>query len=218
EALAACEIGARDMPLTMTLNDYDPIATSYYIHAKRSESVPIAAYLGYYQSVEYFFRRYALRSAIALLQRCMKNPTFTVWNDGQAANLISALSDEIKETQRELPQLKSVLTFCVSPDGLLEFLESDGSLRDHLRRKDRLPGIAPIGNGLQGQELVDRIAERIYQLRCQIVHSKGENQKGESILLLPDSNAANYVREDLKVMRYIARTVVWASADRIDLR
>lgn len=202
----------------MTMNDYDPIAASYYYHAKRSESVPIAAYLGYYQVIEYFFRRYTLKSAIAFLQSKMKDPNFTLWNDTQAANLVSALSDELRENQRELAQLRTVLSVCVDADELKQYLQSKPTLLHHLRQKDRLPGVTPIAHSLPGQQLLAQIAERIYRLRCQIVHSKGDNQKGESILLLPDSDAATYVRQDVELIRYLARTVVWASADRLDPR
>ncbi|MEV6361350.1 hypothetical protein [Nocardia asteroides] len=205
------------VPLSMTMNSYDPEAASYYYHARRSESVPVAAFLGYYQVLEYYFRRFAMRSSIEVLRRSLKNPAFDVWSDGQLARLLSALSDELPDRTAERTQLRAVLTHAVDVGGLREFLDSVPGLVEHLRRKDRVPGIAAVTAKTADEELVNQVADRIHQLRCQIVHSKGEQKQGEAVRLLPDSRAAALVREDVRVVRYLAMSVICASADRLAL-
>lgn len=205
-------------PLAMTMNAYDPEAASYYYHARRSESVPVAAFLGYYQVLEYYFRRFAMQSSIEVLRRNLKNPAFDVWSDGQLARLMSALSDELPDRTAERNQLRAVLTHAVDVGGLRELLDSVPGLVEHLRRKDRVPGIATVTTKTADQELLNQVADRIHQLRCQIVHSKGEQKQGEELRLLPDSRAAALVREDVRVVRYLAMSVICASADRLALR
>ncbi|GGK62995.1 hypothetical protein GCM10011591_39040 [Nocardia camponoti] len=207
-----------DEPLSMTMNCYDPDAASYYHHARRSESVPIAAFLGYYQVLEYFFRRFAMRSSIDVLRRTLKNPAFDVWSDDQLVKMLTALSDELPDRTAERNQLKAVLTHAVDADALKEFLDSVPGLTEHLRRKDRLPGVAIIASRAVGQELLDQIADRVHQIRCQIVHSRGESRQGETLRLLPDSPAAALVGEDVRIIRYLAMSVICASADRLNLR
>jgi hypothetical protein len=205
-------------PLKLTLNAYAREATSYYWHARKVENVPLAAYLGYYQVLEYHFQRYLHQDLIKLVRRRLKDPGLDIDNDHDLGRLMSAVGGALSRRNSELQQLTVTLSNCLDPENLAQFIANDESLSAHLTRKDGIPGIPTVPSNLAESSLVERVAERIHKLRCRIVHSKGESRGGEKILLLvPDSHAALSVKEDIKLVRFAAQAVIIASSDTLDL-
>ena len=204
-------------PLKLTLNAYAREATSYYWHARKVESVPLAAYLGYYQVLEYHFQRYLHQDLIKLVRRRLKDPGLDIDSDHDLARLMSAVDGALRRRNSELQQLTVTLSNCLDPENLAQFIANDESLSTHLTRKDGIPGIPTVPSNLAESSLVERVAERIYKLRCRIVHSKGESRGNEIFLLVPESHDALSVKEDIKLVRFVAQSVIIASSDTLDL-
>ncbi|MFE4457666.1 methylamine utilization protein MauJ [Nocardia tengchongensis] len=193
----------------LSLRSYDSQAISYLHHAKRSHAVPIAAFLGYYQVIEYFFSRYTRKSAVALLRAKLADQDFAAEHDRHAVDLIDALAEHTKRVHNERAQLRITLTDCLLPEQLRTFLRADEALHTHLGPRGPLTALPPID--IDSDQLINQVAERIYMLRCMIVHSKPEFRGSESVLLLPDSPTALLISDDVELVRYAAVAVIAAS-------
>ncbi|MCX2729485.1 hypothetical protein OOZ19_04485 [Saccharopolyspora sp. NFXS83] len=206
-----------DQPLNLSMNKYDELATKYYWHGRRSESVPLAAFLAYYQVLEYYFQRYVREDAIKLTRINLKSPSFMVENDDNIARLIQIFEDEVRAKSSEQNKLTATMLNCVDPELLAGFISCDSILARHLGNKDRLPGVPTVPSKLSGEQLVERVSERIYRLRCQIVHAKGDARDGKVVLLAPGTPEAVGVREDVKLVSHVAQAVMIASSTSIAL-
>jgi len=61
------------------------------------------------------------------------------------------------------------------------------------------------------------VADLIYDIRCKIVHTKGESAEGEVELLLPFSKEAELLFHDIELIQYIARKVLIAAGVPLSL-
>ncbi|MCP4441464.1 MAG: hypothetical protein GY810_21360 [Aureispira sp.] len=61
------------------------------------------------------------------------------------------------------------------------------------------------------------VADLIYDIRCKIVHTKGEGFDGEIDLLLPFTKAAELLYKDIELIQYVARKVLVAASTELSL-
>src|SRR5262249_41635905 len=64
----------------------------------------------------------------------------------------------------------------------------------------------PIAN--KEADLRNDVADLIYDIRCKIVHTKGDGYEGDLELLLPFSKEAELLFHDIELLQYIARQVL----------
>jgi hypothetical protein len=96
---------------------------------------------------------------------------------------------------------------------IVEFIESDKRYLDHFCSKSQvIKGVQKIY--LQGTQtdLRDQIADRLYAIRCRVVHTKQDGGGAEVELLLPSSREARSLNPDVQLMRLIAQKVLIAQA------
>jgi len=65
-------------------------------------------------------------------------------------------------------------------------------------------------------DLRNEVADRIYDIRCKIVHTKGGGE-GELELLLPFSKEAELLYYDIELIQYVARQVLIAASTPLRL-
>lgn len=63
---------------------------------------------------------------------------------------------------------------------------------------------------MQTPNLRQEVADRMYEIRCRIVHTKGS--EGEMELLLPFSTEAKRLGYDIELIEFIARKVIVAAS------
>jgi hypothetical protein len=61
-------------------------------------------------------------------------------------------------------------------------------------------------------DLRNDVADLIYDIRCKIVHTKGEGHEGDVKLLLPFSQEADLLFYDIELLQYVARLVLIAAS------
>ena len=67
------------------------------------------------------------------------------------------------------------------------------------------------------RDLREAIAERIYDIRCRIVHTKSDGGQTRSEVLLPFSKEADDLVVDVDLIQYIARQVLIATSTKLSL-
>ncbi|MFC0439670.1 hypothetical protein [Kutzneria buriramensis] len=199
-----------NQPLALTFNNYSKGGLSYYWHGRRAESVPTMEYLSYYQVLEYHFAQYALAATVEFTRQRLKDPRFDATGSESLASFVNAISKQVKSNSAELTMLQVTLSSSVDPSMLVEFIESDENLMRHLRNKNALPGVpvVPTNQPDKLDSIVEKFADRIYKVRCQLVHAKGENRQEGAYIMIPGSAEMRHLEQEIKLVRFAAQSVL----------
>lgn len=199
--------------------EYDAEPLSLYWYSRVAENMPLLQFLALYQCIEFFFPVYSVREAQRVLRTKIKDPTFNFDRDTDIAKLLQALRVSYKGgygSERE--QLTSVVENCVQYDELLAFLSEDRDRKEFYRDKEKFGDVSQVRIVLSGPagSLRQSVAERLYDIRCRIVHSKAE--QGEAIaVILPFSKEAQMLGQDISLARFVARKALIASGSALRL-
>jgi hypothetical protein len=206
-----------DLKLTAPKYKYSPEAISLYWYARTSSSMPLLQYLSYYQILEFYFPQYSYLDAQKKIKNLLKDPTFDSENDNHLAKVLDVVrvTAKGKSFGDEKSQIKATLQYCVDHKELKEYLEEDVERKDFfdIQKKSKSLVKNKISFSKSDQEILIDVANRIYDLRCRIVHTKDEN---DSELLLPFSTDLAYLKYDIDLIEFIARKVLISSCRNMD--
>lgn len=106
----------------------------------------------------------------------------------------------------------------MEPQELLEFF-AQGDRQDHFADKGSLLGVRTLAKNPENEkDLLAAVAERVYQIRCKIVHTKSDGgPEGEVGLLLPNSPEARALPNDIALVRLLEARVITAAASPFNL-
>ncbi len=188
--------------------EYDEAPMSLFWYAQSAIGMPLLRFLAYYQVIEFYFFSYSQEEAMRKIRNILKDPTFRTDRDTDIARLLAAVSVKGRGYGDERSQLRATLQACIDPSSLREFLTENDARKEFFSNKQK--GLAnhkvPINN--PEADLRNDVADLIYEIRCRIVHTKGDNQEGEINLLLPFSKEAELLYHDIELMQYVARQVL----------
>jgi hypothetical protein len=189
--------------------EFDSAPLSLYWYARSADNMPLLQFLAYYQVIEFYFPIYSQSEAQRRLKAILKDPVFRGDRDSDVARLLASI-----QVSRgggfgdERSQLRSVILECVDANDLRNFLQGSESRREFFATKSRgMPyHKLPIAN--PASDLRGDVAERIYDIRCKIVHTKADSRDASVELLLPFSKDADQLTTDIELMQYLARLVL----------
>jgi hypothetical protein len=207
-----------DLKFTPPKYKYDSEAISLYWYARTSVNMPLLQYLAYYQVLEFYFPQYSYADAQKKIKNLLKDPSFDSGNDNHLAKIL----DIVKVTSKgksfgdEKTQIKATLQHCLDSKALKEFLSENEERKDFfdIQKKSKSLIKQKISFNKSEQEILIDIANRIYGLRCRIVHTKEEN---DSELLLPFSSELAYLKFDIELIEYVARKVLIAGSRAFEI-
>lgn len=205
--------GDAKIDLQFPVSEFDSAPLSLYWYGRSADEMPLLQFLAYYQVVEFYFPVYSQSEAQRKLKVILKSPTFRGDRDADIARLLAAIHvSRSGAFGDERSQLRATMLECVDPDSIREFIESDSVLKEfYLTGSKSLPfhkiPLANVALDLRGD-----IAERIYDIRCRIVHTKSDGRDAAGELLLPFSKEAELLVSDIKIMRYVAQQVLIAGS------
>ena len=192
---------------------YDPEAMSLYWYARTADRMPLLQFLAYYQVVEFYFPVYTNRETQQLIRALVKDPRFSIDRDADLAGLLSAirLHGGSSGFGEEKSQLRAAIEACTTATELRIFLRED-SEREEFFKSDKARRLSKEKLSAQSPDadLQRLISERLYDIRCRIVHSK--ESIGDRALLLPFSREARMMQHDIALIEYIARKVIIAAS------
>lgn len=196
--------------------EYDKAPMSLYWYAKSAAGMPLLRFLAYYQAVEFYFPTYYRAEANRRIRSVLKDPSFRSDRDTDLAKIIGALqSGRPGGGGDERSQLRATINECVTAEGLRQFITEDEGRSTFLSSKTK--GLTehklPIAN--KDADLRNDVADRIYDIRCKIVHTKGDGSDFE--LLLPFSREADQLHHDIDLLEYVTKQVLVAASTQISL-
>jgi len=170
--------------------------------------MPLLQFLAYYQVIEFYFFSYSQEEARRKVRNILKDPTFRTDRDTDIAKVLGAVNVKGRGYGDERSQLRATLQACIDSNSLREFLSENDDRKEFFSNKQK--GLAnhkvPINN--PEADLRHDVADLIYEIRCRIVHTKGDNREGDVDLLLPFSKEAELLYHDIELMQYVARQVL----------
>jgi hypothetical protein len=192
-------------------NKYAPEPLALYQYGRSASALPLLEFLAYYQAVEYFFPYFAAEETLRKVTMALRDPRFQATDEAAVSRVIrmaASASPRIGPNERE--QLKMTVRACVEPDLLLEFIQSSNRVEEHFCSKNQaIRGVNKIY--LTGSiDVRDQVAERIYTIRCRIVHTKQEGGDSGVELLLPSSRESRSLSPDVDLLRIVARQALMA--------
>lgn len=199
--------------------EYDLEPISLYWYAKESLGMPIFQYLAFYQTIEFYFPIYSSFEAKQKIQSIIKDPRFNANRDSDISKIISTIkiSSGGKSFGSEKEQLRATLASCTDNNELSSFFKLD-EVRFNFYSENKGKNISKskISVKSDAADLITEVSERIYAIRCRIVHTKAT--EGDFEVLLPYSSEVKELNYDLELIEFIARKVLINSSRPIRLQ
>ncbi len=193
-------------------HEYETAPISLYWYARDARGLPLLRFLALYQCIEYFFPTYSEAEAKRRIGIILKDPAFRSDRDSDIARILTAIKISRSGFGNEKSQLKAVFDACVDPDELRTFIDVAPELREHLIGKGRRFGFHKIPVANESLDLRSDVAERIYDIRCKIVHTKDEEHPEGKGMILPFSDEAESLELDNVLLEFVAQKVIIGSS------
>jgi hypothetical protein len=198
---------------------YDENAVTIYQHARELASnrlVPMrsACYLAYYQVLEYFMPAFGRAEAMFRVRNHLLDPGFDANDDTRVGRLLNEVIAS-KRFESERTQLRATLRACVTDQEMVAYFDSRESDAALLAGPGHISSVRRISRS-DSTPLIDQCADRVYDIRCRIVHSKDATASGQSAAILPGSAEEVELDADVELIEYLARAVIAASGRDVD--
>ena len=186
-------------------------AASLYLYARQLIDIPLLEYLVYYQVIEFYMPTYTRTATIIRLRNMLKDPRFDYNNDLALGRLLDTIAPTGRKTMSEKEQLEATITYCVDDAAITAFLDDRPAAAKALADKNRIRNVRVISTHHRQTPLTSQVAERIYDLRCRIVHSKDSGSEAVSAIR-PFEHETRLMGHDLSLIRFIAQRLLIASS------
>jgi len=174
---------------------------------------PLLRYWSLYQVLEYFFPKYSEANRLQAVKQIVLSPTFDPHNDEELLRVIMA-TETRADRQGEREQLNLCLKGITQKEVVVEVIVDLG-LKDALVKKG---GPSEKAVHTEDPELLAQLSDRIYDIRCKIVHSKSSGPGDAGPGLLPGTSDDLLVRPELPLLEFLAERALIASSEKFDWR
>ena len=186
---------------------------SLYWYGRSATGMPLLQFLAFYQVIEFYFPIYSQSEAQRRLKAILKDPTFRGDRDTDIARLLAAIHvSRSGAFGDERSQLRATLMECSDSDALRLFMEADEERKDFFLNKAKSSPYHKIPLANPNVDLRNDVADRIYDIRCKIVHTKSDSRDGDVELLLPFTSEAEQLAVDIELVQHLAQFVLVAGS------
>lgn len=195
--------------------EYDNAPLSLYWYARSARGMPLLQFLAFYQCIEFYFPTFSQAEARRKIGLLLKDPTFRADRDSDVAKLLQAIFvSRSGGVGDERTQLRATINECLSAEEVRAFFEDDEDLKAYFSAKPKTGGVHRIPLGNATADLRNDVADRIYNIRCRIVHTKDGEQHGSGggAMILPFSEEADFLIFDIELAQFVARKVLIATS------
>ncbi|MFF8261153.1 hypothetical protein [Streptomyces virginiae] len=198
---------------TLPKLQYSAEPLSLYRYARSATGMPLLEFLAYYQVLEYHFSRYSQRDLLDKLRNELRDPSFRADDERHLARILRITRQSGRGYGDERSQLKATIRYCVSEDAISDFFLGNPEILDHFgAKKQVILGLEPVDLLRKKGDAADLLCERIYNIRCRVVHSKEDGGGQMDSLLMPFTPEAESIRAENVLMKFLAQKVLIAGA------
>lgn len=190
--------------------EYDNVPMSLYWFAQSNTTSPIFMYFALYQVLEYYFPIYSTINVKSKIQNIIKDPKFNVNTDTDIMRLLNTVKfNHSGSFGDEREQLDTTLRHITSGEDIIQFINEHEHLKEYYTNRDSLK-LADKKLKLTDEiGIIKDLAERIYDIRCRIVHNKASETNKK---ILPITKEADYLINDVEVLKFVARKAIIANS------
>lgn len=186
---------------------------SLYWYGRSATGMPLLQFLAFYQVIEFYFPIYSQSEAQRRLKTILKDPTFRGDRDTDIARLLATINvSRSGSFGDERAQLRTTLMECSDSDALRIFMEEDDERKDFFLNKAKSLPYHKIPLASPTVDLRNDVADRIYDIRCKIVHTKSDSRDGNVELLLPFTKESEQLTFDIGLVQHLAQLVLVAGS------
>lgn len=189
---------------------YPSEALSLYSYGRSASGMPLLQFLAYYQILEFFFPMHYRQHLLRRLRQELTDPRFDVTDDAHLARLLNTMSSSRAGYGSERDQLKATINGCVDESTVRAFLHEDADRLAKLGDKKAIRSVPTVVDDGHHGSLIDQVAERIYAIRCRVVHAKSDGGDMAVDLLLPGSSEAVALVADISLLQFVAQKAIVA--------
>lgn len=186
-----------------------------------SSDDPLIQFIGYYHILEYFFEEVYKKELIRLVREEIIRPEFSVNNDSELAKIIEKIGNKSSSYTfaNEREALKLTLKDFVMLDKVIDKLTYYTSEYVDYYKDNKVPFSGGVKVDLisDNKEIFEKLANRIYETRTSIIHSKSNELKSENkkrFIYSPfkDSEALS---KEIPLIKALAEEVIINSAESL---
>jgi len=203
--------------LTFPKSEYHFEPISLYWYGRGAKGLPLLEFLAHYQVLEYYFPYYTELEAKRTISNMLKDPTFNSHNESDIVKIINTVK-RLSGTGRnieEKKQLESTLNECIDIPSLKSFISNTNIINFFNSSDYKKISAFKLIPDLKDEEFFKNVVNRVYDIRCKIVHTKTSAETGNSNLILPFSREASALEIDVKIIRYLSERVLIAGSKDI---
>ncbi len=195
--------------------EYDDVPASLYWYARSAVGMPLLQYLAYYQVIEFYYPTYSQAEAKKRIKNILKDPSFRADKESDIGKILSLFNYRGKWGD-EKAQLRATLTECISNEDLKSFVVDDESRKNLFQNKNK--GISNFRIIVDSEtDLITQVCNRVYDIRCKIVHTKEESH-GETLeILLPFSKEADQLIYDIELIQFLSQRVLISASTKLNI-
>ncbi|WP_336157113.1 hypothetical protein [Amycolatopsis sp. VC5-11] len=199
--------GAVQLRPQLPKRKYAQEAVTLYSYGRTALNTPLLQYLAYYQAIEFFFPSFYGAEVISKIKNELRDPRFDIEDDNQLQRIVSIASSSGRGSASEKDQLLATLRGSLDDSHVREYIKSADGMEEFLNQQGQIRGVPSVSLSPNAQVLA-QVADRVYRIRCRIVHSKIDGGPTSSDVLLPYSEEANKLTYDLSLIHYLCQRVI----------
>jgi hypothetical protein len=206
-------------PPTFPRNRYAPEPLALYSYGRSASGLPLLEYLAYYQAIEFYFPMIAQEETVRSVGSALRNPRFDITSEAALRRLISlATPNGPRGRMSERDQLRLTVRSVTDAETIRQLIESNEQVTSHLCAKAQtIQGVDRLQLNHTQMDLRDQVADRIYAIRCRIVHTKDDGGDSGVDLLLPSSREARSLGPDVDLVRLVAEQALISRATPLNV-
>ncbi|MDB5856288.1 MAG: hypothetical protein JWR22_4329, partial [Herminiimonas sp.] len=208
---------ANDLEIHFPRHVYDKAPMDLYWYARSATNMPLLQFLAYYQVLEYYYPVFFNADISRRIRAQIKNPAFRVDSESDISRVVSTIKTKGPGSGSEREQLKATLRECIENDDIHDFVNQSPQRAAFFNSKAKGITANLLNTANKTTELYIQAAERIYSIRCKIVHTKSDDHEGEIELLLPYSKEAEKLGEDIELVKFVAQKVMVYSSKEVPI-
>ncbi|GIG64000.1 hypothetical protein [Phytomonospora endophytica] len=202
------------LKLGQVTNKYASEAVTLYSYGRSAQGMPLLEFLAYYQAIEFFFPSFVNADIHKRVRIKLRDPRFDVESDSDIQKVVAAASGASQGGQpKEREQLRIALEACLEDAEIKDFITNILDSKDFFSAKCNIRGTQALRFEEKGSgSFVRQVADRIYAIRCRIVHSKESPDNDTQPALLPYGSEAQELVRDIALARFVAQKVIIAGS------
>jgi hypothetical protein len=205
----------KSYPIDFPKYEYDLEPLTLYWYAASAYKLPLLQFLAYYQVLEFYFPLYSNAEVQSAVTNIIKDSTFDPNDPLDISKLVSVvIARSGRSYGGEKEQLRATIRACVQVEEVRKLCESE-AVRKYLKDNCRKLSPKKVSVDNKDLDLRDQLAERIYDIRCAIVHTKSEETQRQTIL--PFTEEESLLRVEVTILEFLARKALQAASKKLSL-